>query len=374
MPFHIHKTVKAGPFRFSFSKGGIGASVGIRGLRLGTGPRGHYVHAGAAGVYYRATLGRAGGRKRETGVKQEHRDRHSSVGAYSAVDMIDIDSGDVMQMTDERFEDVLSELNGNGAKLRLGPTLGLIVVVVGVATMFANAIAGLSILAAAVIALRFGSWVDSYRRTTVLFYDLEDETLFEAATRAFDDLSSSDGKWHVAAGGAVRDLTTWKRNAGASHIVDKKTTSLGYALPDVLKCNITPPFMQVGRQTIYFLPDVALVRDGKEFGAVAYRELNATWQRSNFIEEGRVPRDAIVIGHTWKHPNKSGGPDRRFSNNYEIPICEYEAMYLTSPSGLNELLEFSKRGVCGPFIHAVGRLATGPAGIPRAGARARSLK
>ncbi len=60
MPFYFRKTVKAGPFNFNFSTGGIGASVGIRGLRIGTGPRGHYVHAGRGGFSYRATIGRAG--------------------------------------------------------------------------------------------------------------------------------------------------------------------------------------------------------------------------------------------------------------------------------------------------------------------------
>ncbi|WP_261332501.1 DUF4236 domain-containing protein [Rhizobium leguminosarum] len=60
VPFYIRKAVKAGPFRFNFSQGGIGVSVGAKGLRFGTGPRGHYIHAGRHGLYYRASLGSAG--------------------------------------------------------------------------------------------------------------------------------------------------------------------------------------------------------------------------------------------------------------------------------------------------------------------------
>src|SRR5438552_19193284 len=57
MGFYLRKSVRAGPFRFNLSKSGVGVSVGVPGFRIGTGPRGNYVHAGRHGVYYRATLG-----------------------------------------------------------------------------------------------------------------------------------------------------------------------------------------------------------------------------------------------------------------------------------------------------------------------------
>ncbi|WP_373143384.1 DUF4236 domain-containing protein, partial [Mycobacterium marinum] len=56
MGFYIRKSVKAGPFRFSLSKSGLGVSVGAPGFRVGTGPRGNYIHMGRHGVYYRASL------------------------------------------------------------------------------------------------------------------------------------------------------------------------------------------------------------------------------------------------------------------------------------------------------------------------------
>ncbi|RUX10767.1 DUF4236 domain-containing protein, partial [Mesorhizobium sp. M7A.F.Ca.CA.002.14.1.2] len=39
MGFYVRKSISAGPFRFNFSSGGVGASVGVQGLRIGTGPR-----------------------------------------------------------------------------------------------------------------------------------------------------------------------------------------------------------------------------------------------------------------------------------------------------------------------------------------------
>src|SRR5258706_15819405 len=57
MGFYLRKSVAVGPFRFDLSGSGVGMSVGVRGLRLGTGPRGNYVRIGRGGVYYQQTLG-----------------------------------------------------------------------------------------------------------------------------------------------------------------------------------------------------------------------------------------------------------------------------------------------------------------------------
>jgi hypothetical protein len=87
------------------------------------------------------------------------------------------------------------------------------------------------------------------------------------------------------------------------------------------------------------------VEEKGRIGSIAYRDLILRWQNSSFIEDERVPFDAEVIGHTWKHPNKNGGPDRRFANNHQIPICLYEALHFSSLSGLNELVQISRTDI-----------------------------
>lgn len=354
MPFYFRKSVKAGPFRFNFSKGGVGASVGVRGLRIGTGPRGHYVHAGLGGFHYRATIGRPGERHIDRAMP-EITPSSPSVVFDGGVEMIEIDSGDVMAMRDETVADVLDEINAKRRQTSLSATLGLSLAAIGVITALVVGPSGILLSLLGVVGWAIGRWVDSYRRTCVLFYDLEPEIeeAYEEVVRRFDTLAGCAGKWHVEAGGAVQDLTTWKRNAGASHIVRKKPTILDFKLPSAVTSNVTPPALHVGTQVMYFLPDVALVDDGRTVGAVAYSNLSMVWQDSNFIEEGQVPRDAQIIRHTWKHPNKNGGPDRRFRDNRQIPVCRYEVMHLRSASGVNELVEFSRVGVVEPFASAL---------------------
>lgn len=60
MGWFIRKSLAFGPLRVNLSKSGLGTSVGIRGFRVGTGPRGRYLNAGRGGLYYRKSLNSAG--------------------------------------------------------------------------------------------------------------------------------------------------------------------------------------------------------------------------------------------------------------------------------------------------------------------------
>jgi hypothetical protein len=356
MPFYFKKSVSAGPFRFNFSQGGVGMSVGVRGLRIGTGPRGHYVQAGRDGFYYRQSLGRPGG---PAPIRLASPRIPATSSGGLPVDMIEVTSGDVLAMSDAAFGDVLNEINAKHRQPRMAMVLAGFAAAIAVLCMFVAGAAAAPALLIMLPAWAAGAWFDSYRRTAVLFYDIEaDSGAYTDAVVAFDQLAACAGRWHVEAGGAVRDITTWKRNAGASHLVRRKPTMLGYGLPAVLKTNVTPPVLHAGKRKFYFLPDVLLIEDGTGFGAVGYKDLRVAWQHSNFIEEGAVPHDAEVIKHNWQHPNKSGGPDRRFKSNRQLPVCRYEAVHLQSANGVNELFEFSRIGMAGPFATALEAMPT----------------
>lgn len=356
MPFYIRKSVSAGPFRFNFSKAGVGVSVGVRGLRIGTGPRGHYIHAGIGGLYYRSTVRRAG---RRGAVAEAAPQIPRELYNQNDVAMVEIESGDVIQMRDETFGELLDEINEKNKQVRMSAVFCWTGIVFGLISGLASGGIGLVLVLLGLPGFLIGRWLDSYRRSTVLYYDLEGdaEDAYQQLARGFDGLLECAGKWHIEAGGAVPNLTVWKRNAGASHLVKKNTTNLSYLLPSVIKSNVTPPALGVGKQTLFFLPDIVLVQDGSKYGAVPYGELTLNWQSTRFIEEGRVPSDASIVGNTWKHPNKNGGPDRRFRDNRQIPICLYETVHFQSSSGVNELVEFSRTGKTAAFAEGCDRLS-----------------
>jgi Protein of unknown function (DUF4236) len=366
MPFFLRKAISAGPFRFNLSKSGIGLSVGVKGLRFGLlGPRGNYIYAGRGGLYYRKSLNRAGQRVRQPPPSQDGGAGPPPTSLpppdyqEPSVEMVEVDSGDVLAMRDSRFGEVLDEINSKQKQIAYATILGVGVGAVGLGVLALSSEVGVIVLLLAFPAWAIGRWVDSYKRKSVLFYNLDDDAAkaYEAMTHAFDEMMSCAGKWHIEAKGAIDDLVTWKRNAGASHFMKRKSADLAYATPKVIASNIKPPSVQFGRQSVYFFPDAAFVIDGKQVGAISYDNLSIHSEASQSIEEETVPYDAKVIRHAWKYPNKSGGPDQRFSNNYQIPVCLYELAQFGSTSGLNELLEFSRTGVVAPFANAIKNLA-----------------
>src|SRR4030095_3525577 len=66
MGLYLRKSFRAGPIRFNLSKSGLGISGGVKGARLGVGPRGTYVHAGRHGLYYRKHLSSSHARAQST--------------------------------------------------------------------------------------------------------------------------------------------------------------------------------------------------------------------------------------------------------------------------------------------------------------------
>jgi len=355
MGFYIRKSVRVGPFRFNLSKSGIGVSAGVKGFRVGSGPRGNYVHAGRGGLYYRETLPSLSEPRSLTprvavsGPAPE-RITHET--------LIEIESGNVSQMTSSSAANLLAELNSKQAKIPLWPfvtgLLALVWIVVAVHgvsswTLITLAIVG---LVGAVLVSRY----DEVRKCTVVFYDFdaEMEAAYQDVHDTFEALSRSAYVWHVESSGRVFDR---KYHAGASSLVQRKTIKLRVAAPPYVKTNIGVPAIPVGRQTLWFFPDHLLVYDSGKVGAVEYTDLELEGSSTRFVENGTAPLDATVVGQTWRFVNKSGGPDRRFSSNAELPICMYGQLALRSDTGLNELIQTSRQAVIESFVQSVLALA-----------------
>jgi len=198
---------------------------------------------------------------------------------------------------------------------------------------------------------------DRIAKTAVILYELEPpvEEAFHRFTEWAQALASASRMWHVAAAASVQDR---KYHAGASGLVQRNLTIVQTSDPPMVKTNVPVLSLGAGRQTLYFLPDRLLVYDGAGIGAVSYRTLELSATRQRFIEEGSVPSDATVVDRTWRYVNKSGGPDRRFAHNPELPICLYDELAFRTASGLNEVFQISRSGLAEGFIAAVRYLAS----------------
>ncbi len=355
MGFYIRKAIRVGPFRFNLSKSGVGVSAGVRGLRLGTGPRGNYVHMGRGGLYYRKTLPSGASDHQIAQNKPDFQQSHTEIDREP---LTEIDSGDINQMVDSSSADIVAELNEKRKKIRMWPIFALLGLFIAFTT-FQNSQSPIPVIAVGIIAVLltiFAFIKDNLRKTTVLFFDLEPEiaTLYQRLHDAFDKIASCSSKWHIEAEGAVKDR---KRNAGATSVIKRTPISLGKGNPPFVKTNISVPFVPVGKQTMYFFPDKVLIFEGNSVGAVSYPNLNISVEDIRFIEDDSVPKDAKVVDRTWRYVNKRGGPDKRFKNNRELPIALYEDINFTSNTGLNERIEISRVGIGDEFRDSVRVLA-----------------
>jgi hypothetical protein len=65
-----------------------------------------------------------------------------------------------------------------------------------------------------------------------------------------------------------------------------------------------------------------------------------------------IPSDSEVVETTWEKANKNGTPDKRFKDNFQIPVCLYGSIEIKSTSGINEAYSFSNHDKAQQFAFA----------------------
>ncbi|MRW87857.1 DUF4236 domain-containing protein [Pseudoduganella sp. FT26W] len=369
MGLSFRKTIKAGPFNFNLSGSGIGVSVGIPGFRVGTGPRGNYISMAGGRFTYRkdsTNYPKAG----ETASLQVPRsdaeprpgERFIPSGSATVAPLEVIQSADVSHLSDADSVDIVEEINSKRSKMAIWywPLIfiGMLWYLLREDSPSSPIMTG--VLLALSIMVAVGTfWLymwDEARRSTVLFYDFDSgaEHVYEQVLSSFAGLYQCKASWRVLASGQVLD---GRYNAGAGRTLQRKTAVLGKGGISHLQCNIDVPWLNAGRNSLYFYPDRVFIVSGSRVAACTYGSLNSTARLTRFIEDGGVPSDSNVVGQTWRFVNKNGTPDRRFNNNIQIPIAQYEELCLSSTQGIQECFQFSRTGTAEAFAAALTKLA-----------------
>lgn len=333
MGFYVRKSLRAGPFRFNLSKSGLGVSAGVPGFRVGTGPRGNYVHVGKGGASYRATFGA----RQPTAQAQAW--QPPPPPPVAEVLLEDVTGASAAELVATGPGDLVAQLNEAAKQWRLFPwALGLLVV-----ALVAKPIVGAILLVPGIPGLAWLWLRDRARRTVVAFYDVNDSPAewFQGLVDASTALGSAHALWRVNAAGDVRSTYQYKVNSGASTLISRAKARISSGSPPFLTTNIVVPSITSGANTLYFLPDRLLVKDAKRFSDVSYAALQSHPSSLRFIETDRPPRDAVKVDTTWQYVNVKGGPDRRFKDNRQLPVMLYGELELSSTSGLHWLLQCS---------------------------------
>jgi hypothetical protein len=115
MGWYLRKSFRFGPVRLNLSKSGLGYSFGIKGARIGSGPRGNYIHMGRYGLYYRESLPSSAGVVRTASGRTL--DTPLGLPALGTA----IATADATTLTDSSAEQLLNYTRHQHEKARLAP-------------------------------------------------------------------------------------------------------------------------------------------------------------------------------------------------------------------------------------------------------------
>ena len=333
MPFYLRKSLKLGPVRLNFSKSGMGVSAGVKGARIGVGPRGTYIHAGRNGIYYRKTLSSP---RKQNFVSPNQREKETTT-------VHTIPTAHASDLVDSSNQETLSRINRRAQRTSISPfVIGLVAVALAIAL-------GSIVPVILGVLLAWAAYhLEKALHPIELNYHLETvyEKRFEAVKEALRALGSAERVWRVISESPTYD---WKRNAGANKLLQRRPVVVGSLVAPFIRTNVEVYGIDLKSLKLFFFPDQIFVFQDGKYGSVSYESLEVQASSTRFIEDGAVPKDSQIVDHTWRFVRKNGGPDRRFNNNRKLPVVRYGLLELISSTGLNLHLHVSLESIVQPF-------------------------
>lgn len=124
----------------------------------------------------------------------------------------------------------------------------------------------------------------------------------------------------------------------AARLVERKLVRFQLGRCELIESEWKVPHLEnANGGDIYFYPAFALYFVSSDnFALLEYKDMELEFSFSRFIEEERLSGDTTIVGQTWAKANKDGSPDKRFKDNYQIPIAQYGKISITSATGMNE--------------------------------------
>ncbi|MFC1590949.1 hypothetical protein ACFL43_00325 [Thermodesulfobacteriota bacterium] len=286
--------------------------------------------------------------------------------SYKKVDQ----KGNEENLNSSSFESLLG-----GKKPRSKKTVIIIVSIIMISSLIIQQIMGLDIsLLACVAFMCMIIWYLFEKKSTKFKFDYEFDShgneSWKALKEGFDQLQQADKTWQIVSSRKQKD---WKRSGGATATIDRQDIEIGYGFPLNIESNIKVPIIVFQDRTMYLLPDKILFNIDGQISETNYSGLNLNLGASKFIERESVPKDAKVVEKTWLKVAKNGGPDKRFKDNKQIPVCLYEELTIKK-GDFNHCIQVSKEGSAEKFANALLNYSNGQVVQPSATASTHSQK
>jgi hypothetical protein len=360
MAWSYRRRIKIIPgVHLNFSKNGISTSIGVRGASVTFGKKGTYLNTSIPG------LGLSNRQKLSDNSDSEPQPRLDTLQTVEPAD--NIFSVDVQKITSQDMqgikESIISaheqrkELQGDLRKIKfslLFSQIKLAFSYVFIVSLISKKIAESiknDIKAKKSAIAQLGEQIDNCYVKLDIEFDPDIKTKYDRVIKSFKNLATSNRIWDIT--GAYHQDTRATRSA-ASTAVKKIDVRFGIKSVEDIKSQFETLWMKnANGADLFFYPSfVVMYSTQKQFALVGLNELELAHSGVRFVETGTVPHDSKVIDRTWAKVNKNGSPDKRFKDNYQIPIVKYGEINLSSGTGLNEEYQFSNYEYSDEFAKA----------------------
>ncbi|KIO78248.1 hypothetical protein TH53_04315 [Pedobacter lusitanus] len=349
MAWSFRKRIKIIPgVHLNLSKSGISTSIGVKGASMTFGKSGVYLNTGipVLDIYNRQKL-----------FEQDIPPVPHLYNEYNPVELTDnIFSADIHEITSQNMQGVKeaimlahhqkNELGNDLLKIKatLGTTrLKRILSYIFIYGLIKKTIPEnlkMDIEAQQEAIRQTKEAIDNCYVNLDVDFDPEIKEKYNQLVNAFRKLTACHKIWDVTSA-HFQDRVAAR--SSASTIVNKRNVRFALSSISHLKSNFeTLYFQNANGADLYFYPGFIIMYSNKsDFAIIGIDEINLERGSVRFTETGSVPPDSKIIDHTWAKVNKNGTPDKRFKDNYQIPIVKYGEIRLSTNTGLNEEYEFS---------------------------------
>lgn len=349
MAWNYRRRIKIIPgVHLNFSKNGISTSIGVRGASVTFGKKGTYLNTSVPGLglYNRQKL--SDNSNSETEPRPEVPQIVEPADNIFSVDVQKITSQDMQGIKEAIISahEQRKELRADLKKIKLSlvfSKIKLIASYIFLISVFSKTAATSiknEINAKKNAITQLKEQIDNCYVKLDIEFDPDIKTKYERVIKTFKSLSNSAKIWDIT--GAYHQDIRATRSA-ASTAVKKIDVKFGIKPLEDIKSQFETLWMKnANGADLFFYPSfVVMYSTQKKFALVGFNELELTHSGVRFVETGTVPSDSKVIDRTWAKVNKNGSPDKRFKDNYQIPIVKYGEINLSSGTGLNEEYQFS---------------------------------
>ncbi len=343
MRFRRRQKILPGVY-LNFSGSGVSTTIGGRGASINIGRNGTYLNTGipGTGLYNRQRLDGGGNNSRNQSSNYQQNDAVVNSISSNSVTNLSSNSLDDLKNTFHECYTERAELTKEIKKTKF--ELLLFQLLYGVSLIL---IVGFFIKWFKENVSERKSYIsdldDQYEKCVVdidIDIDQNTENQFISLTNKYRELSTCSKIWDLISSSSQNSRVT-RSNADAA--VQRQQITFGSNTINIIQSRFKPLyFANANGGDLYFYPGfIFYFESDVRFALIDLRDLDLSFINLQFMEQEAVPTDATIAKHTWAKSNADGSPDRRFKNNYQIPVCQYGRIDLKTTSGLNESYMFS---------------------------------